>query len=269
MIDRLTKPGMWRNLSSRIGKAGLALLLLVCAVQAAHGENFTNFGQQPNFCINNQGVCFAAEAINSFIYLENQYPNIYGTKLTPGVKSAKPPKTDRPDTTAFANMVGPVFANTAGYNSFLAGKMAWFAKNAPGTTRITSEYVGSASNNSLPTFKFLSGEIQSNEDVELFITGGGIGHAIDLVSISCGPPYNVCGMQYQDPNVSTKLQPFTQLTAGPGGALLFYGLPYYASTPFTIQAAFSESPIPEPGTLLMFGSGIISLAGVLRRRINS
>ncbi|MFZ1137026.1 MAG: PEP-CTERM sorting domain-containing protein [Candidatus Korobacteraceae bacterium] len=34
------------------------------------------------------------------------------------------------------------------------------------------------------------------------------------------------------------------------------------------MSIYTSSAVPEPGSLLMFGSGIIGLAGVLRRRIN-
>ena len=36
----------------------------------------------------------------------------------------------------------------------------------------------------------------------------------------------------------------------------------------TIILDIGGSSVPEPGTLVMFGSGIIGLAGVLRRKIN-
>ena len=48
------------------------------------------------------------------------------------------------------------------------------------------------------------------------------------------------------------------------GALLSGG-PYVGGA---LGGEFNFSPVPEPGTLVMFGSGILGLAGVLRRKIN-
>jgi PEP-CTERM motif len=264
------------GLRCSLAGAALALAIFGGAIPASRAgtialdpsEDFNNFGKQPNFCLAGiGGVCFAASAINSFFFLENQYPAIYGNKLTPNGVGAKPNQTDPKDATSFAMMTGAIDADAAGYNNFVAGKMAWLNKYAPGTTSIISEYVGSASNNSVPTLDFLSGEIQKKEDVEMFVVGAGVGHAIDLVSISCGPPYNVCGMRYQDPNDPTTLQPFTQLTAGPGGALEFFGLEGFAGSAFTIQAAFSESPVPEPSSWILMGSGLAILAAVRKRKV--
>ena len=50
------------------------------------------------------------------------------------------------------------------------------------------------------------------------------------------------------------------------GVLLSSG-PYVG---YTLGGEFDmgATPTPEPGTLVMFGSGILGLAGVLRRKIN-
>ena len=41
----------------------------------------------------------------------------------------------------------------------------------------------------------------------------------------------------------------------------------HADTLLDSELAFSQYPVPEPGTLAMFGSGIVGLAGVLRRKL--
>src|SRR5450759_1451927 len=40
------------------------------------------------------------------------------------------------------------------------------------------------------------------------------------------------------------------------------------SEAFTITGILSESTTPEPSSILLFGSGILGLAGILRRRLN-
>jgi hypothetical protein len=49
-----------------------------------------------------------------------------------------------------------------------------------------------------------------------------------------------------------------------GGGSAYFGLEEPPSTGVTIG---SINPTPEPGTLVLFGSGLIGLAGVLRRRL--
>jgi len=231
-------------------------------------EDFNNFGKQGNFCTttNPGGVCFAASAINSFIYLENQFPGIYGNSLTPNIAGAKPNQTDMTDATTLSNTSGPITDDTAGWNLFLQTKTNWVNTKAPGTTVITSEYAGSPNNNAIPDINFLLQEIQDHEDVEMFISGGGIAHAIDLVSIGC-TVQNGCTMQYQDPNFPTTLQPLTQLTAGPGGFLTFTGLPGFPQNTFyTIDAVFSESPVPEPSAWILTAAALAAITFRARRR---
>ena len=230
--------------------------------------DFANLGKQPNICIGGVGVCFAASAINSFIFLENQYPATYDNKLTPNVVGAKPNQTDPIDTTSFANAILANFPNglpddLMGWNAFLAEKKTWINSAAPRTTVFDSFYVGSTDHNGLPPLAGLSDEIQAQEDVELFVSGGGVAHAIVLTGISCQqPPLTGCTMTYQDPNAPTTQQS-TALTTGAGGVLQFMGLPGsgFTDTTFTIDAAFAESPVPEPVFVILLFIAMVSIAG--------
>jgi hypothetical protein len=263
-----------------LSKLAFALCGTIAAVHAGtlltfptgnfnYSEDFSNFGQQRNFvcAASKNGVCAAASEINSLIFLENQYPGIYGNKLTPGIKGSKPNQTDPTDTLAFANL----YYNSpkGAYSAFVDAETQWFNKYAPGTTYLESNYPGSAEYNGVPTLGFLSTQIQQQEDVELFIYGGGIGHAIDLTAITCTAAG--CVIKYQDPN-SPKVQQTSQLFNGPGGSLIFQGLPgtdpKYTQTFFTISAAFGESPVPEPATFWGMGIGgtVIAVLTFIRRR---
>src|SRR5882724_6340564 len=123
-----------------MGKAGglaLAIVLLGSTGRVARAgtETFGNFGEQPNTCPTiPHGVCAAAAAINSFIFLENQYPGKYGNMLTPGVQGQKPNQTDPNDLALFGNLFysGPSNDDLAGWNNYADTKANWFNTHAPG-----------------------------------------------------------------------------------------------------------------------------------------
>jgi hypothetical protein len=51
------------------------------------------------------------------------------------------------------------------------------------------------------------------------------------------------------------------------GLFLYTPIPGTQSWGNTAQEYIGYSPVPEPGSLLMFGTGLISLAGIIRRKI--
>jgi hypothetical protein len=235
----------------------------------SYSEDFSNFGKQRNRSCPalGGGICAATSEINSLIFLENQYPGVYGNKLTPGIQGAKPNQTDPSDTLLFGALY---YGSTKGaYSAFVDAENQWFNTFAPGTTYLESNYPGSPEYNGLPTLGFLASQIQQKEDVELFVFGGGIGHAIDLTAITCTA--SGCVIKYQDPN-EPKFQQTSQLFYGPRGSLIFQGLPgtdpKYTQTFFTIGAAFGESPVPEPSSWILFGTGIAGLVVIRKMRVN-
>lgn len=57
-------------------------------------------------------------------------------------------------------------------------------------------------------------------------------------------------------------------TTGCAGSDNYTNISNFAGFANTEVKATFDSPAPEPGTLLMLGSGVLGLAGILRRKIN-
>jgi hypothetical protein len=254
--------------SYRILALGLWIIASIARADSIDpSENFANFGKQVNLTcpVSPLGVCAAASAINSFIFLQNQYPAIYGTKLAPNVQADQ---TDPMDTLAFANLYYPLTGDSS--LNYLLSKQTWINSRAPGTTVFDSFFAGSPNHNGEPTTAFLLAEEAQQEDVELFVrdvTNPGVAHAIVLTGISCTPE-NGCVITTQDPNSPTAQQT-QQVFFGLTGGLEIVGLPGtgspYLTDIFEIYAAFSESPVPEPRTWLLLSIAIPILFRLRRR----
>ena len=107
------------------------------------------------------------------------------------------------------------------------------------------------------------------------------GIAIDPLNLgtTCnGGPFGgtaFCASPYSQPwNVTTLTADSITFTALPGGDLLINGDPFFVNIFFTggdpNGASFSGdwvSPVPEPSGFVLFGSGILALAGVFRRKL--
>ena len=162
-------------------KRAVALLpfLSICAaVHAGTMENFGYFGKQDQNTIpcpaSPNGICAAASTLNSFIFLANQYPLVYGNMLTPSVTGAVPDQTDPTDTLNFANFYYGYLVKQPNANAFDAFRYAlttWMADFAFGTSVVTSVYPGSPDDNGLPTTAFFTSEIINQEDVQMLSTG--------------------------------------------------------------------------------------------------
>lgn len=237
----------------------------------SYAETFANFGQQPNLCpaSNPKGICAAVASINSFIFLEKQYPTIYGEKLTPNLTG----NTDSKDATDFGvngwkvgdnpQRVGYYDASVSTYGGYLDTKKNWINDHAPGTTTFEARYSGAGGP---PDLSWLSTQISKGQDVEFFVQGTDFFHAMTLTGVACtGKNFASCSINYQDPNA-----PATNRTAAVSSTkdgLQFTDIP---SSSFkgvvTITGAFAESPVPEPQGYALLASGVLTLAWVARHR---
>ena len=228
-----------------------------------YSEDFSLFGQQANTsCTVKAGgttaICGAVAAVNSFIFLENKYSDVYGNSLTPNL-------TGNTDPTDAKNFAVDGFGTYTGYynrtgtagGDYIDTLTDWFDLYAPGTTLLSSWYSGSSQNDYLPGISDMAYEIRESEDVELFAKMGDVYHVLTLTGITCDAVGN-CSMTYQDPN--SPATPQSAALTLVDGSLQFSDLPGsgYTGT-FSITGMFAESPIPEPSTLLLVGGGLLGL----------
>ncbi len=110
------------------------------------------------------------------------------------------------------------------------------------------------------------------------LTGGISIDPLDVGTTCNGGPSGgtvFCASPYSQPwNVTNLTTDSITFTALPGGDLLINGDPFFINIFFTggdpNGASFSGdwvSPVPEPSGLVLFGSGVLGLVGILRRRL--
>jgi PEP-CTERM motif len=286
-------PGSGKGRSILISSTfAVALVFTALGIQPAravpfdYSEDFSLFGQQLNNTCPTMGVCAAITAINSFAFLQNGNAGIYDRNLLPNYNALT--KTDPIDATAFAtgSWAEPSFPHSddtptpdsdIGYYArvaqpgfdpnltYLATKMDWISDHVPGNSTTFSIAL-------TPTIDQLASDIRMQQDTEFFVKDGATGgtafyHALTLTRVMCDASGN-CSIQYQDPNAPTVQQPLTAVSVV-GGRLQFTGVPGsgFAGAVF-IDAAFDESPVPEPSSVLLLSAGLIVLIarGWCRRR---
>lgn len=221
--------------------------------------------------------CGPTAAVNSFMFLQNSYPDVYGEKLIPPTTAGQAPT--EADLIKVANKVGsdfmksctPCGPNDGTYiEDFIVGKRDYLESVAPGKTRYqaqiditwrfgTDKEPADAANKGAakpafvtdatkPTLDFLYRNIDHGEDVELFLGG----HYITLTGIEYDDATNLGKIAFIDPLGGAKSQ--SKITGITGG---FITLDYETSS--SVFAAVVESPVPEPGAwvLLLSGVGVI------------
>lgn len=256
----------------RVGSVVVVLSCLVLFGSTARADwisiqkDYELYGHVSNV----DNCCAPTATINSFRYLENKYPHIYDTKLTKGnIVQSRDLLANGWD-----ERVG--MGCPSSYKSWWEHKVWWIEDNAPNTT----VFKGIVNKNpagwhraedlaqGLPTWAWLWEELGKCEDVEIGIQWGtDLGHALTLTSLKFddtnGNQQWDAGearkIDYLDPNDPSHLTE-TNLTEGASGQLEFT----WGTQLVWIDLAYSESPVPEPGVLVILGAGSLTL--LLRRR---
>ncbi len=242
-----------------------------------YSNPFGDYGTVLNTDCGIGGICGAAEAENSFIFLSKYYPKVYGgTKLTTGNETgANAQSNAAKDFGVNGWMSGGTsykgFYNRTGgtsigrYESTLTD---WFFSFAPGTSTIST--FTNAKKGTKLLDGFLGPELKHHEDIELyiFLPDMSSGHVISPTSITYDPKNKkgcpVCSITYQDPNSPTKQQT-AKLTVNGNGYLQFFNSSTFKAN-VIITAAAAESPkIPEPAPIALLGGGL-GLLGWFRWR---
>jgi len=223
-------------------------------------------------------ACGPTAAVNSFVYLQNKYPGIYDTLLVPDINANG---LDNADMIAVAQTLGgAVYMNTIANNTtyhddFIWGKREYIEDKAPGRT----EYLAQDSWNwpqparpkptwvstQYPTWDFIYDELVACEDVEVLLSWSGGGHYLTLSSFHWADTANPgvidlgeAWIDYMDPWTGAWGQ--SNIWSGSGRIETDYESGAY------ISMAVSESPIPEPISLVFFSTGVAAVMGVARRK---
>ena len=179
------------------GQLLIAMLVLACAGNAwaekvcTTPKDFDDYGHVANtgLPVSPGGVCASAATINSFVYLQNKYPDIYDHKLVKDYDNDN--DVDNDDWVKARDLLAGGWPNSDADNGIYDGddggsskgwwesKVAWIDEFAPGTT-VVSGQVGGATRAELdtwekgsalqpvyPTWDYLWSELDKCEDVEI------------------------------------------------------------------------------------------------------
>jgi hypothetical protein len=228
-------------------------------------------------CTSQTGInnsCGPTAFVNSMVYLENRYPTIYDHNLIPHLDN----NTAYQDQIAAAETAACYMGcdgNAGGttISNFINGKQLYFDASAPNTTYF--EVMNFFANGAWPTFNFLYNMLLAGEDVELLVGFYSVnaqnqlvrqgGHYLTLTGVAFGVPFATGNgtMNFVDPNGGANMNNLALSTFAFGA--IYNNQGGYSPNYTLIEAAVAESPLPEPGTLLLIATGTVYF--LLRRRV--
>jgi len=279
---------------ARKANKGIGLFIVILMALAAcpadalvisgeeESSDFGNLSQKFTDC--QQYGCGPTAAVNSFIYLQNTYPSIYDNKLVPSTSLV----TEVAVANALSGLMNTTCQGAASscgtmWENFITGKEAYIDDAALGTTSVVAQSVfawdpadgtepGGVQDHTAPTVNFLATQLQQKEDVEILINGpGGLDHYLTLVDTTFDTDTNTGMINYIDP-IDGQLHSAPLSMGNPargGGLIVEYTDPtatLFIAAPAAITVAVAESPIPEPASGVVLGTGLLTLLAIRRRR---
>lgn len=217
--------------------------------------------------------CGPTAAVNSFVFLQNKYPDIYGMKLTGDTyDSWMGTANELLDQHYMDCDCGPGGSGT-NIADFISGKEKYLNEFAPGTTEVHAQNFHDPANPIKPTWQFLFDQLEKGQDIEVLVgfydeSGRHGGHYLTINGFSFGDTNGdglidddeSAGLSYIDPSDGAAHSGFLGMKDD------FLDLINYTQGFDTyIEATVAESPIPEPPALFIFIAGFMG-AWLIRGR---
>ncbi len=262
------------NLKQLFRNAAL-LALLTPIVAVATTIDPAKYGQLKQSDIVNcpNEACGPAAAVNSFVFLQNMYPSVYGAKLV-GLDPSNPPlhwQTLAGDILAMDPYMGTCCNAGTSIEKFILGKQKYIEDAAAGSTIYMAQMdrdwdltksggaakPGYVEDNTVPSVAWLQREIDDGEDVELLITytDGRVGsHWVTLNEFTSSE----MTLNFIDPLTGMPLKEGAVYDLISQGFRKYIHISYFDplnpnnQVDAVITGAVSESPVPEPGTAALF-----------------
>ena len=227
-------------------------------------------------------ACGPTAAVNSFVYLENQYPGIYDHNLVPdlnadGVYHDTDDMIAVAQTLAESGYMNMTMADGTFHDNFIYGKWKYMEEQAPGMTIYDAQDTWDWTRPPVaapdwfekknPTWEFIYNQLVGCEDLEILLSffGDG-GHYLTLTSFYFDDGNNNGIIEVDEDAWVDFIDPWTGAW---GQASIHDGTQWLETDYYTggwITMAASQSPIPEPTTIFLMGSGLFGLAYRFRKK---
>jgi len=243
-------------------------------------KKFGNLDQD-NVPIIGACACGPTAAVNSFVYLQNMFPQIYNKSLVPDTN--KDGMLSQPEMAAVATILGgaaymdtrPDIGGTY-IEDFIFGKRKYLEEKVPGKTvyeaQISIKWGRPRApkpepSNGIPKpgfvqdmtparLGFIAQELKDGEDVEVFVEGPRGSHYLTITGIIYDDTTNIGTTSFIDP--ATGMAGMAKILGLMGGIIQ---TDYQLGGNTSLFHAVSESPVPEPSTVILFAIGLVGLAG--------